>query len=621
MALLDIYWAFLALTPVAPDIYVAAAHAAADRVVPRRQQPESELASLAPHPPPYSLEEIHALQALVSQRARQRGFRSRVDTLQITAITGATRRALRLPTVPLQPFAGLAPRPDAQPATREARLAEVNAQAAYVQEDRWVRVDVQAVSDPASWEPWFTAFRPEHDLPMRLVLQLVRESNPTWSRAGTAAFAQELSRLPLLHWPAICTSARKARSLATALDHLPARLFALSSGGLLLGVRAVLAQAQTGVTSVADLIVQYALYKDTGARNVLKSYRPFSVGSAIAGVEGGCAQRRLNDTAELAAMLTPDLLAYRQGVQQPFVALAARAAATLCLVQYANVALAKWDESDVYFRVVRGQTTQVMQLAAPAWDFGSWSVQFYGRQLICPLTCGGFPEPVAPQEGHNKGCRMAGEGFNSTQAVVSAAMPKPDDVRIPSPRGPLPASHICFSDDRLFVRPSLQRAEHSIIPLPIGVPSHGPHTQHAEAQILRFPHGRGGGYSSSSDGWPDGQTDRRRVPRNSRHPYPPPRLAHQALGQAPEQNQTGSGGATSRRPPPRRPCFASGPCSRSLWRPSTLSSPGLSSVRCTWQRCRLASTVRTTGLSVPPSGRQPTSSTGPEKPGAWAPRS
>ena len=64
--------------------------------------------------------------------------------------------------------------------------------------------------------------------------------------------------------------------------------------------------------------------------------------------------------------------------------------------------------------MVRGQTTQVMQLAAPAWDFGSWSVQFYGRQLICPLTSDWFPEPVAPQEGHNRVCRMAGEGFNST---------------------------------------------------------------------------------------------------------------------------------------------------------------------------------------------------------------
>ena len=208
--------------------------------------------------------------------------------------------------------------------------------------------------------------------------------------------------------------------------------------------------------------MQYALYKGSGACNVLKSYRPVSVGSAVAGIEGGCAQRRLNDTAELAATLPPDLLAYRQGKQQPFVALAARAAATICLVNFATVALAEWDESDAYFRVVRGQTTQVMQLAAPAWDFGSWSVQFYGRQLICPLTCDGFPESVAPQEGHNQGCRMAGEGFNSTQAVITAALPKPDDVSIPSPRCPLPASHICFSDDRLFVQPSLQRAEESI---------------------------------------------------------------------------------------------------------------------------------------------------------------
>ena len=213
---------------------------------------------------------------------------------------------------------------------------------------------------------------------------------------------------------------------------------------------------------MADLIVPYALYEGSGARNVLKSYCLVSVGSAVAGIEGGCAQRRLNDTAELAATLTSDLLAYRQGVQQPSVALAARAAATMCLVKFAAVALAKWDESDAYFRVVRGQTTQVMQLAVPAWDLGSWSMQFYGRQLICPLTSDGFPEPGAPHEGHNQGCRMAGQGFNSTQAVISAALPKPDDVSIPSPRCPLPASHICFSDDRLFLRPSLQRAEESI---------------------------------------------------------------------------------------------------------------------------------------------------------------
>ena len=36
VAPLDIYWAFLALTPVAPDFYVAAAQAVADREVPRR---------------------------------------------------------------------------------------------------------------------------------------------------------------------------------------------------------------------------------------------------------------------------------------------------------------------------------------------------------------------------------------------------------------------------------------------------------------------------------------------------------------------------------------------------------------------------------------------------------
>ena len=79
VSVLDIYTAFLALTPVAPDMYIAPAHAVA----------EWELASLAPHPPRYSPERIHALQ--VSQRARQRLYRSRADTLRTAAITGATR--------------------------------------------------------------------------------------------------------------------------------------------------------------------------------------------------------------------------------------------------------------------------------------------------------------------------------------------------------------------------------------------------------------------------------------------------------------------------------------------------------------------------------------------------
>ena len=173
VALLDVYCAFVALTPVAPDIYRAAAHAIANRTVPRRQQPKWELASLTPHPPPYNQEEIHALQTLVSQRARQRGYRSRAGTLRTAAITGATHRALRLPAVPVQPFAGLAPSPDNQPVTRGSRLANVNAQAVYVQEDRRVRVDIRAVSDAGSWEPWFTAFRPEHAVPIHLVLPLV----------------------------------------------------------------------------------------------------------------------------------------------------------------------------------------------------------------------------------------------------------------------------------------------------------------------------------------------------------------------------------------------------------------------------------------------------------------
>ena len=56
-----------------------------------------------------------------------------------------------------------------------------------------------------------------------------------------------------------------------------------------MGIAAVLAMARAGAATVADLIVQYALYKGSGPRNVLKSYRPVFVGSVITGIEGGCA--------------------------------------------------------------------------------------------------------------------------------------------------------------------------------------------------------------------------------------------------------------------------------------------------------------------------------------------
>ena len=174
VALQDVYLAFMALTPVAPYIYIAASQAIAD-----------------------------PLQTQVSQRARQRGYQSRAGTVRTVAITRATRRALRLPTVPLQPFTGLAPSLDDHLITQGVRLAEVNAQAAYVHEDRWAQVDVQAVCDAVSFEPWITVFRPEHDLPMHLVLMLVRKANPTW-HSGVCPGGLSPSSPPLACPPLVC---------------------------------------------------------------------------------------------------------------------------------------------------------------------------------------------------------------------------------------------------------------------------------------------------------------------------------------------------------------------------------------------------------------------------------
>ena len=68
--------------------------------------------------------------------------------------------------------------------------------------------------------------------------------------------------------------------------------------------------ACAGITSIADLILQSSLYEGSGPGNVLKSFRPVSMGSATASIEGGCAQWLLNMTAELAAIVTPYLFRY-----------------------------------------------------------------------------------------------------------------------------------------------------------------------------------------------------------------------------------------------------------------------------------------------------------------------
>ena len=232
--------------------------------------------------------------------------------------------------------------------TQSDRLAEARDRLTYVQEDRYARVDLPAVRVAASWEPWHVRFQPHNDLPMHLVLMLIKRACPAWTQAESAAVARDVALCPLMEWPAILRAAQKSRSLATALDNLPARLFPLSSGGLLVGAWAVLALGRVGVTSLANLIVHFGLFK--GTAHATSSSRPVLVGSALAGMEGGCAQMRLNDTVDLAATLTPDHSAYTRGVRQSFVAIAARAPATLTAVAYGTIALTKWNESDAYFR-------------------------------------------------------------------------------------------------------------------------------------------------------------------------------------------------------------------------------------------------------------------------------
>ena len=133
-----------------------------------------------------------------------------------------------------------------RPPNQSDRLAEVRGQLTYVQKDRHVRVDLPAVRAAASGELWHAQFQPHNDPPMHLVPR---------TKAGAVVVATDVALHPLTEWPALIRTARKRRSLATALEKLPARLFALSTKGLLVGAQAVLALACVGVSSSANLIV------------------------------------------------------------------------------------------------------------------------------------------------------------------------------------------------------------------------------------------------------------------------------------------------------------------------------------------------------------------------------
>ena len=82
VALLDVYWVFLALTAVHPDTYIAAAHQVADTVVPLRRTPKAELESLAPQP--------SAWRSFATYKPRSRSGPNSTDT-------GPALRLCRLP--------------------------------------------------------------------------------------------------------------------------------------------------------------------------------------------------------------------------------------------------------------------------------------------------------------------------------------------------------------------------------------------------------------------------------------------------------------------------------------------------------------------------------------------
>ena len=82
-----------------------------------------------------------------------------------------------------------------------------------------------------------------------------------------------------------------------------------------------------------------------------------------------------------------------------FTVLVNRALLVPVLETQAHAWMLDWDESDAFLRPVREELSQMNTLLKPMWDFGPWTMSYYDRVTIYPLTSDGFAEGYTPEEG------------------------------------------------------------------------------------------------------------------------------------------------------------------------------------------------------------------------------
>ena len=182
----------------------------------------------------------------------------RAEALRTVDVTSFTRQALRLPSTSVGPFSGL--RSSAQPEdlSPSEHRAEVSRQAAAVVESRHVRVDVDFFLASRDLHRWDFASHPLCDLPMSVLLDLLRRGLDPELPSDRLRYCRLLSGGDLLSLTSLAAVHQRPGSLAVSADNIPCKLLRLGGSGIISGVQFCRRSRQP---SVMDISVQYAIHR------------------------------------------------------------------------------------------------------------------------------------------------------------------------------------------------------------------------------------------------------------------------------------------------------------------------------------------------------------------------
>ena len=171
---LDLVWGLMACYHVAPDSFVASLHRIAPCFVPVPRSLAATVAELHRPRPPSTEEELTLWAEAVAAANEATAQGLRAGALRNVDVTSFIRQALRLPSASMGPFSGLRSSAQHEDHSPSEHRSEVSRQAAAVVESRHVCVDVGFFQATRDLHRWDFASHPLSDLPMSVLLDLLR---------------------------------------------------------------------------------------------------------------------------------------------------------------------------------------------------------------------------------------------------------------------------------------------------------------------------------------------------------------------------------------------------------------------------------------------------------------